>query len=170
MKTLIQELLNFSRIGRNRTIKKVSLNTVVEEVLHDLETTITAAGASVSVGPLPVLKLNDVEMKQLFQNLIGNALKFRSKERVPVIEISCAEKADEWIFSVKDNGIGIETEYLHKLFLLFQRLHTDGEYPGTGIGLAVCKKIVELNNGKIWVESAYGKGSTFFFSLPKTTV
>ncbi|HET7819595.1 MAG TPA: PAS domain S-box protein [Bacteroidia bacterium] len=167
MKTLIRELLNFSRIGRNRTIRKIDYNKVVKEVLLDMDFIIRENKAKIQVSNLPITNGNEIEIKQLFQNLISNAIKFKKKDTIPEINIRCIEKKEELEFSVSDNGIGIKEEYLKKIFLIFQRLHTEEEYPGTGIGLSTCKKIVELNDGKIWVSSSPGNGSTFYFTLPK---
>jgi light-regulated signal transduction histidine kinase (bacteriophytochrome) len=107
-------------------------------------------------------------MMQVLQNLISNAIKFRRKEVPPLIHISIRQEGEEWVFSVKDNGIGIEPELFGRLFVLFSRLHTQEEYPGTGVGLAITKRIIQRHNGRIWVESQPGKGSTFYFSLPTT--
>jgi len=167
MKTLIRELLNFSRIGRNRVIESVDVNTVVSDVITDLNLIIVETKAKIKTVKLPVVQANSTELKQLFQNLLINAMKFKSTERNPNIEINCEDKEDDWQFSVSDNGLGIADEHLPKIFLIFQRLHSEKEYPGTGIGLATCKKIVELNDGQIWVESELSKGSTFYFTLPK---
>jgi len=115
---------------------------------------------------LPVIKGYETEIRLLFQNLISNAIKFRKPGAIPVIHIGCKDTPAEWTFCVKDNGIGIDHKYLKKIFQIFQKLHLSSEYEGSGIGLAHCAKIVELHGGKIWVESAPGKGSTFYFSLP----
>lgn len=167
MKFLIRDLLNFSRIGRDRIIKKIDVNEMVQAAITDLHFFIEENRAKIKVGKLPKVEGNDSEIKQIFQNLISNALKFKKKEIDPIIEINCEEKEREWLFSVKDNGIGMKDEHLKKIFLIFQRLHTETEYPGTGIGLATCKKIIELNDGKIWVDSEPDVGSTFYFTLPK---
>ncbi|WP_276504866.1 PAS domain S-box protein [Terrimonas pollutisoli] len=167
MKILIRELLNFSRIGRDRSIEAVDCNKVINEVLTDMHFNIKEAQAQLKVNEMPVINANKIEIKQLFQNLIGNALKFKKKNIKPEIQVHCEEKNNEWEFSVNDNGVGIKEEYLEKIFLIFQRLHTEEQYPGTGIGLATCKKIVELNEGNIWVSSKPGIGSTFYFTIPK---
>ncbi len=167
MKILILDLLNFSRIGRDRVFEKINCNDVVNEVLSNFENTIKETNAKISVGKLPEITATKTEIEQLFQNLISNALKFRSETKSPEITIQCEDKGNEWEFSVSDNGIGIEKEYQHKLFLLFQRLHPDSSHSGTGIGLAICKKIIELYKGKIWVNSSAGNGATFYFTIPK---
>lgn len=167
MKVLIRELLSFSRIGRDRVLKRVDCNEMLQDVLSDMETVIHENDAIVLADDLPVLVANKIEIKQLFQNLITNAIKFRKKEVQPEIRIHCEEKDNVWQFSFADNGIGIKPDYLDKIFLIFQRLHAERDYPGTGIGLATCKKIVELNDGRIWVTSEYGEGSTFYFTITK---
>ncbi|MFC0774043.1 PAS domain S-box protein [Terrimonas alba] len=167
MKILIRELLNFSRIGRDRSIEAVDCYKVINEVLTDMHFNIKETQAQLKVNEMPVINANKIEIKQLFQNLIGNALKFKKKNINPEIHVHCEEKNNEWEFSVSDNGVGIKEEYLEKIFLIFQRLHTEEQYPGTGIGLATCKKIVELNEGQIWVSSKPGIGSTFYFTIPK---
>ncbi|HLO89585.1 MAG TPA: PAS domain S-box protein [Lentimicrobium sp.] len=167
MKVLINQLLSFSRIGRNREPQEVDCVQVLNEVITDIADRIKENNATIKGDDLPVVKANYIEIKQLFQNLIGNAIKFRKKEIDPVIIINSRELENEWEFSVSDNGIGIKEEYLNKIFLIFQRLHSQDEYPGTGIGLATCKKIVESNEGKIWVTSTPGEGTTFYFTLPK---
>lgn len=167
MKILIRELLNFSRIGRNRVIEKVDCSKVLNEVLADMDFIIQENKAKITVSNLPVIDCNAIEIKQIFQNLLSNALKFKKKDIISEVQILCENKSTEWEFSVSDNGIGIKEEYLKKLFLIFQRLHSEEEYPGTGIGLATCKKIVDLNKGKIWVSSKPDIGSTFYFTIPK---
>ena len=122
-------------------------------------------GARITRDPLPTLRVDAGQMAQLFQNLIGNALKFRG-ERPPEVHVSAEQKPGHWVIAVRDNGIGIEPQYFERIFLIFQRLHTRKHYPGTGIGLAICKKIVERHGGAIWVESQPGQGSTFYFSIP----
>ena len=122
--------------------------------------------AAVTHDALPTLKADESQLAQLFQNLMGNALKFKGPQK-PHVHVSCSEKGDEFEFHVKDNGIGIEPQYFERIFMLFQRLHTKGDYPGTGIGLAICKKVVERHGGRIWVESRPGEGSSFNFTLPK---
>ncbi|TVR77733.1 MAG: PAS domain S-box protein [Chitinophagaceae bacterium] len=167
MKVLIRELLNFSRIGRDRTVTEVDCNLLLKEVLSDMHYMIENSGAKIKAEKLPVLNANEIEIKQLFQNLISNAIKFKKSDTVPEIHIESKESEDLYEFSVKDNGIGIKEEHMHKLFFIFQRLHNEKEFPGTGIGLATCKKIVELNEGKIWIKSEPGKGSVFCFTFPK---
>jgi len=163
---LIQDLLAFSRVGRSGVpSESVDCNAVVQEVLRTLTTAIQESGATVIHGKLPAVWADRTQVAQIFQNLIGNAIKFRG-EKPPVISVQ-AEKADpRWLFRVSDNGIGIAPEYAENIFVVFQRLHARGEYPGNGIGLAICKKIVERDGGKIWVESQSGSGSTFKFTLP----
>jgi PAS domain S-box-containing protein len=168
MKKLIQDLLQFSRLGTSRgDIQTVDLNEVLSNVLLTYEDSIEENGASIKTDLLPELQGNRSELMRLFQNLIGNALKYRSKE-APLIEISCASENDTWMITVKDNGIGIDPRFFDKIFIIFQRLHNKNEYSGTGIGLAICKKIVERHGGNIWVKSKPGEGSCFHFTLKKT--
>jgi signal transduction histidine kinase len=165
MQVLIHDLLAFSRVGRNATSESVDCNAVMQDVLRTLTTAIQESGATVTHGELPVVWVDRTQVAQIFQNLIGNAIKFRGRES-PVISIR-AEKADQrWLFRVSDNGIGIAPEYAQNIFVAFQRLHARSEYPGNGIGLAICKKIVGRYGGRIWVESQAGSGSTFKFTLP----
>jgi len=166
MQVLIQDLLAFSRVGRNGTGSgRVDCNAVVEEVLQTLAPTIQESGAVVNHAGLPVVWAERTQMAQVFQNLIGNAIKFRGKEP-PVVSVQAEKTTQRWLFSVSDNGIGIAPEYAENIFVVFQRLHARTEYPGNGIGLAICKKIVERNGGKIWVESQAGSGSSFKFTMP----
>jgi ligand-binding sensor domain-containing protein/signal transduction histidine kinase len=167
MKTLIDDLLDYSRIGNNKELQKVDCNVILEEVLADLGIALAEAGTQIKSGTLPVINGHPTAIKQLFQNLIANGTKFRKKDVVPVIRINTESKDDHWKFSFSDNGIGIEKQHTEKVFSIFQRLHTRKEYEGSGIGLAHCKKIVELHNGKIWIESAPGEGSTFYFTIHK---
>jgi signal transduction histidine kinase len=166
MQVLIQDLLAFSRVGRmDAAYAGVDCNTVMEEVRQVLSSAIEESGAVVTFANLPSVWADRTQMAQVFQNLIGNAIKFRGKEP-PVVWVQ-AEKTDQnWLFSVSDNGIGIAPEYAESIFVVFQRLHARSEYSGNGIGLAICKKIVERYGGKIWVESLAGSGSTFKFTLP----
>jgi PAS domain S-box-containing protein len=167
MKQLIEDLLAYSRVGtRGREFKPVSVEAPLRRAIMNLKSAIDEAGASVSFDAMPTLEADEMQLAQLFQNLIGNALKFRSAS-VPRIHVVSSEKPDEWEFAVTDNGIGIEKEYFERIFMVFQRLHNKGEYPGTGIGLAICKKVVERHGGRIWVESEPGAGSSFRFTLPK---
>ena len=167
MKQLIEDLLAYSRVGtRTREFQPVAAEAALRRALLNLKSAIEDSGAGVSYDALPTVEADEMQLAQLFQNLIGNALKFRSPS-VPRIGISCSEKPEEWVFCVADNGIGIEPEYFERIFMVFQRLHNKGEYPGTGIGLAICKKVVERHGGRIWVESRPGEGSRFFFTLPK---
>jgi PAS domain S-box-containing protein len=170
MEILITDLLEYTRIENDKKIVDVDCNLLVQEILKDMENTISEAKAEIQVEKLPTVKAHATRIRSLFQNLIANAIKFRKKDTVPVIRICASERTKEWIFEVSDNGIGIENIYFEKIFRLFQRLHNRNEYPGTGLGLANCKKIVELRGGRIWVESEVGKGSSFFFTIPKGTI
>ncbi len=167
MKTLIAELLDFSRIGRNSTYTRVDCNKVMEEVLSDISLAIKDNKAKINVAKLPVILASETEIKILFQNLLTNAIKFRKSGESPEISVWAQENDVEWKFFVKDNGIGIKQEHLGKIFLIFQRLHSQTEYPGTGIGLATCNKIIDLYEGEFTVDSEPGKGSTFSFTIPK---
>ena len=166
MQALINDLLAFSRVGtRGGTFEPTSSEAALERALANLRLAVQESGATVSHGPLPTVVADAVQLTQLFQNLVGNAVKFRGAEP-PRVHVAAEPAGDEWVFSVRDNGIGIAPEYRDRVFALFQRLHGRGEYPGTGIGLAICKKIVERHGGRIWVESAPGAGSTFHFTVP----
>jgi len=167
MRKLVQDLLDYSRLGKQRILETIDCNEVVQNVLSDLTMAIQESQAIVHVDPLPVISGYPTEIKQLFQNLLSNSLKFRKPGEPPVIKVSVTAKEDLWLFSVTDNGIGIEEKYWTRIFVIFQRLHTKAEYQGTGIGLAHCKKIAELHNGKIWLDSIPGKGSTFYFTVKK---
>jgi signal transduction histidine kinase len=165
MQVLIRDLLAFSRVGGKEAPESVDCNAVMKDVLQALAAAIEESAAVIRHGELPVVWADRTQIAQVFQNLIGNAIKFRGKEP-PMVSLQAEPAGQQWQFSVSDNGIGIAPEYAENVFVVFQRLHGRGEYPGNGIGLAICKKIVEHNGGKIWVESQPGSGSTFKFTLP----
>ncbi len=167
MQKLIEALLSYSRVAtRAAEFKRVDMNRVYAEASTNLSAFIVESKARVRSGELPAVSGDEIQLLQLLQNLIGNAVKFRKPGVTPEVQISAVREKEEWLFSVSDNGIGIEKEYFDRVFQIFQRLHSQAEYPGTGLGLAVCKKIVERHGGRIWVESAPGQGTTFFFTLP----
>lgn len=167
MQALIRDLLAYSRVGTSgKSFVPTNVGAALDLALANLATSITESGAVITHDPLPSLVADPTQMAQLFQNLIGNALKF-CKERSPEIHVGAKPEAGAWTFSVRDNGIGIEPQYRERIFVIFQRLHTRTEYPGTGIGLAICQRIVERHGGRIWVESEPGKGSTFYFTIPQ---
>lgn len=166
MQQQIRDVLALARISEESALNQtVACDAALDEAIDNLQDAIHRSCAIIKRQPLPEVTGNAKLISQLFQNLLGNALKFRGEE-VPTIEISCEHGGNEWIFAVKDNGIGIEPQYAERIFMIFQRLHSQDDYPGTGIGLAICKKIVERHNGRIWVHSKPGEGATFFFSLP----
>ena len=165
MSKLIFDLLEYSRIGKNLAMRATDCDLLVHEVLVDLTAIIKESGAEIHIKKLPVI--NCYDLKSVFQNLLLNAIKFKKEGILPVINISASDTGQEILFRIEDNGIGIEKEYFDRIFIIFQRLHTRFEYAGTGIGLSLCKKIIELHGGKIWVESEFGKGSTFYFTIPK---
>ena len=166
MQNLISDLLCYSRVGsRGKPFAPVDGEAVLECALANLETAIQESGAVVTHERLPTVMGDAAQLIQLFQNLISNAIKYHGAD-APRVHVSAARQDKEWIFQVRDNGIGIEPQYFDRLFVIFQRLHSRAKYPGTGIGLAISKKVVERHSGRIWVESAPGKGSTFFFSIP----
>ncbi|MCR9099939.1 MAG: PAS domain-containing protein [bacterium] len=167
MSNLIKGLLEYSQIGSDRRVSKVDCNILLQEVLQDLNSSINEHEANVRINNLPTLQGYKVELRQLFQNLISNAIKFHKPGEKPLVEIGAAEQQGYWQFLVKDNGIGIDPKYQIKIFTIFQRLHRSNDYEGTGIGLAHCKKIVEMHHGRIWLESEEGQGATFFFTLKK---
>ncbi len=149
MQMLVKDLMEYSRVGKNPVFEEEESN------------------AKIVFKNLPVITAVDIEIKRLFQNLIDNSIKFRRKDVPPEITIDVEEKPDEYLFSIKDNGIGINEKYIPKLFIIFQRLHSAEEYPGTGIGLVTAKKIVTLHNGKIWVDGKENEGCTFYFTIPR---
>jgi PAS domain S-box-containing protein len=167
MQALINDLLAFSRVGtRGGAFEEVAADAVLDRVLTTLGPSIQDAGAQIIREPLPIVQADPLQLGQVFQNLLSNAIKFRKPDSAPRVRISAEPENEEWVFAVTDEGIGIEAQYMDRIFILFQRLHTRADYPGTGIGLAICKKIVERHGGRIWLRSTPGEGSTFYFSLP----
>ncbi len=165
MQTLIQDLLVYSRVGtRGKPFEPTNCEDVLEQVLSNLEVAIGESGAVVTHDTLPTVVADASQLVQLFQNLMSNAIKFRGGD-VPRVHVAAEQKDGDWLFSITDNGIGIEPEFFERMFVIFQRLHGRDEYSGTGIGLAVCKKIVERHGGRMWVESEPGTGSTFYFTI-----
>jgi light-regulated signal transduction histidine kinase (bacteriophytochrome) len=163
---LIDDLLAFSRVGtRGRAPQPAHCERVLQTALQDLDLAIRESGSTLSHGPLPTVMGDGAQLSLVLKNLIGNALKFRGRDP-PRVHVSAERQGEEWVFAVEDNGLGIAPEYFERIFLIFQRLHTREEYPGTGIGLAIAKRIVERHGGRIWVESEPGRGSTFRFSIP----
>jgi len=166
MQTLINDLLAYSRVGtRGKDFETTDCNAVLRIALANLSASVTESRALITHDDLPTLRADSAQLSQIFQNLLSNAIKFRGEER-PEIKVGVQRRNGEWVFSVRDNGIGMQPEYFDRIFVIFQRLHTRNEYPGTGIGLAICKKIVERHGGRMWVESEPGKGSAFFFTIP----
>jgi PAS domain S-box-containing protein len=170
MQMLVTDLLAYSRTGRSELrLEPTNLNEVLKQVVGDLEVAIRDGNAMVTYDTLPTLVVDASQMAQLFQNLIGNAIKFHGQD-TPRVHVGVEKVDSGWVFGVRDNGIGIEPEYAERIFLIFQRLHTRSEYPGSGIGLAICKRVVERHGGRIWVESEPGKGTTFYFVIPEINV
>lgn len=168
MQDLVQDLLTYSRVSREgRTAELVDLQVIAENVKNTLESAIAESHATITIGALPTLEAHATHIEQLFQNLISNSLKYHGSQP-PRIEISATKIKKYWQFSIRDNGIGIDPQYAERIFVIFQRLHTKQEFAGTGIGLAICKKIIERHEGQIWVESKLHEGSTFFFTLPQS--
>ena len=170
MSLLINSLLTFSQLGNNKMLAGVDCKKVIDDVLADLEILIITTNTSIEVGEMPTINIYETEMRQLFQNIITNAIKFQRPDVQPKIKISSREINGKWNFTVMDNGIGIAPAYFEKIFDIFQRLHTSKEYEGSGIGLANCKKIVQLHQGEIWLESKPEQGTTFHFTISNLTV
>jgi light-regulated signal transduction histidine kinase (bacteriophytochrome) len=163
---MIDDLLTYSRVeSKAQAFAPADMDEVLATVLKDLSVAIDESGASVTSDPLPTIMADKLQMVLLFENLIGNAIKYRS-EATPQVHVSARGEGQEWVFSVSDNGIGIDPRQRDRIFLMFQRLHTRDEYPGTGMGLAISRRIVERHGGRIWLESEPGKGTTFFFTIP----
>jgi hypothetical protein len=166
MAHLIHDLLEYSRIrGTEKKVGSVDCEVIWERTILNLKPAIEETGALLTHDPLPTVMGDATQLGQVFQNLLGNALKFRSRA-VPRVHVMAERRGTEWIFSVRDNGIGIDGQYAERIFNVFQRLHPQAEYPGTGVGLAICKRIVEGHGGRIWVASVPGAGATFCFTLP----
>ncbi len=168
MELMVANLLEYGRLGQGvDRLTKTDCNEALKQALEALRESIKSSKAEIQHAPLPTIMADPIHMARLFQNLIGNALKYQRPGKPPVIRVAVSEKEVQWQFSVIDNGIGIEKVYLDSIFAPFKRLHTDDQYAGTGIGLAICKRIVEEFGGSIWAESKPDQGSTFFFTLPK---
>jgi len=170
MQSLIRDLLNYSKIEKDKNKTVIDCNILLKDILNDMAISISESNADIYSEQLPVITGYLSGLKSVFQNLISNAIKFRKSDLNPIINITAQAKDKEWLFTIKDNGIGIDKIYYKKLFIIFQRLHNKNEYAGTGIGLAQCKKIIELHGGRIWLESELENGSTFYFTIPKTMI
>jgi light-regulated signal transduction histidine kinase (bacteriophytochrome) len=167
MEMLVRDLLTYTQAGRlDRPETPEDASVALNGALANLDGAIRTSCARVISEPLPSVRVHATQLQQLFQNLVGNAIKYRRPETPPVINVKAQRDGENWLFCVRDNGLGIEAEYKERIFGLFKRLHTGDEYSGTGIGLAICQRIVERHQGRIWVESEPGKGSTFKFTLP----
>jgi PAS domain S-box-containing protein len=170
MRNLIQDLLAYARVGsQGGALVEADTNQLVDQAIANLDVAIKESGGTVTRADLPRVTVEKTQFVQLVQNLLSNAIKFRGQEP-PRVHVAAEANGAEWTFSVEDNGIGLDMQFAEKIFAIFQRLHGRGEYPGTGIGLAICKKIVERHGGKIWVQSSPGAGSTFFFTVPGRSV
>jgi light-regulated signal transduction histidine kinase (bacteriophytochrome) len=169
MRKIIQDLLEYSRVGWQKyQYEKININLLLNEMVNIYSNTTENKKVIISWNDMPEIIAAKIPIHQLFQNLIGNAVKYQQPDTIPEIIITATSFEEYWQFKVADNGIGIDPEYFNKIFVIFQRLHNKDEYSGTGIGLAICKKIIENHKGKLWVESVAGQGSTFYFTLPKT--
>jgi len=167
MSSLIQDLLAYARLTtENERPSSIALDEDLEAALTHLAQAITESGASVTHDPMPTLPVDRGQMVRLFQNLIGNAVKYRKRNEPPGVHVSAEQKGEEWVISVRDNGIGFEPKFAATIFVPFKRLHSAEEYPGTGVGLAICQRIVQAHGGRIWAESVLGEGTTIFFTLP----
>ncbi|RRB04639.1 sensor histidine kinase [Larkinella rosea] len=167
MRNLINDVLDFSRIGSEIAFTQVDLKLLVDEILEEQQAEILTSGAKLDIDPLPIITGHRTDLKQLFQNLISNALKYRQANVPPHIRIEATEDLHQYRFSISDNGIGIENQYFDRIFQVFQRLHGRNKYSGNGIGLATCKKVIDIYGGQIWLESTLGSGTTIYFTIPK---
>jgi light-regulated signal transduction histidine kinase (bacteriophytochrome) len=167
MQQLVDDLLAYARVGTSdHRVETKDAHSILGQAIRNLAALIEESKAIVTNEELPMVRVNTAQFVQLFQNLLANAVKFRGEDS-PRVHVSARDEGHEWVFSVRDNGIGIERKYADRIFVIFQRLHTRQEYLGTGIGLAICKRIVERHGGRIGFESEPGKGTTFFFTVPK---
>ncbi len=167
MSTLVQDLLAYARLATEvERPSSIALDEDLEAAITHLDQAIQESGGSVTHDPMPTLAVDRGQMVRLFQNLIGNALKYRKPDEAPKVHISAEQKGDEWVISIRDNGIGFDPAYAEMIFVPFKRLHRAEEYPGTGVGLAICRRIVHAQGGRIWAESQPGEGATFSFTLP----
>ena len=169
--SMITDLLSYSRVGtRGKSMEPVDTQVALGQARTNLSMSIEETHAVITNDDLPMVLADESQLVQLFQNLIGNALRFHKPEVSPRVHVSAESRDGEWIFSVRDNGIGIDPQYFERIFVIFQRLNNRDDFQGTGIGLAICKKIVERHGGKIWVESQAGQGSTFYFTLKRAAI
>jgi hypothetical protein len=167
MRTLINDLLDFSGVGSVAEFDSVDLNALIAEILDEHQHDIKVANATVDIGPLPTLMAHRTDLKQVFQNLITNGLKYRRLDAATRLSIYATDEGTAYRFAVADNGIGIDPEHYERVFQIFQRLHGRNDYPGTGIGLATCKKVIDIYGGRIWLDSTPGVGTTFYLTIPK---
>ena len=167
MRSLISGLMSYSRLGKGKTLVEVSSEKIIGEVISDLQHLIQSTKAKIKISQLPKIHAYETELRLVFQNLIANALKFQKENQAPVIQINYTELENYYQFSISDNGIGMASKYIDRIFHIFQKLHSYKKYEGYGIGLAHCKKVVEIHEGEIWVESEIGNGSTFYFTVSK---
>src|SRR5206468_3998828 len=162
MQALIEDLLSYSKAGTQALERRaVCMNDVLKPVLANLAASIEESGASVTVEPLPAVEGDEKLLAQVLQNLISNAIKFHKPGEAPIIRISACQRDEEWVFAIADDGIGFEEQYRDRIFQAFQRLHGSGQYGGSGIGLAICRRIIDLHGGKLWASSSPGAGATF---------
>jgi light-regulated signal transduction histidine kinase (bacteriophytochrome) len=168
MQKLIQSILSYAQVGKGAIqFKEIDSNVALTQAIENLKVTIKENSAQIRCANFPVIMGDEIRITQLFQNLINNAIKFCKKGESPIIDISVKQKDDRWLFSIQDNGIGVERDQIKNIFEIFKRLHPQSEYVGSGIGLALCRRIVESHGGNIWAESEVGKGAVFYFTIPK---